>query len=63
MEYYDWSTSNSRKNIEKLFGEEAGQLNKIGSYSESVSKYMNEGIFLFNFLMGYLKIVYMCRRK
>lgn len=45
MEYYDWDKSNSKKNIEALFGKPTSEIPNSETYSVAISDFMNEGKF------------------
>lgn len=44
MEYYDWKTSQSRQNLEKLFEKSYTEIDNSANYVDSVDKLMNEGM-------------------
>lgn len=43
MEYYDWQTSVSKKNVEAIFGKPSAEIENIEVYSKAVDCLMNEG--------------------
>ncbi|XP_044753102.1 28S ribosomal protein S35, mitochondrial [Coccinella septempunctata] len=43
MEFYDWNTSKSKKNVEKLFGKESKSIENIDPYSDALNDLMNDG--------------------
>lgn len=44
MEYFDWKSSRSRTNLEKLFDKPYLEINNSAEYVDAVDKLMNEGI-------------------